>query len=269
MMTARSLIRRLTARVSLPEATSVTDSGYRNASGECVESSSGGSERTSPGTVTIGVQLSLDPATCESEYLVATYPVSDVPAKTIVTFFDTRESLDALQQAEVTRAAGTFLQSLTNQYRDPLFIVVSQTFAGLQWTTTGTCITSTNPQHSTYAYAGTGWYRTGYNTSSPWGCTPQASANTVASFANTAFPCPGGGTTYTNHTKTMVVGYLSGRRQYLVANSIQERRVQQPAPHQLRPLQLSHAAPLGIRETPSRRRMNRTTAAFSRPWRFL
>lgn len=197
-------------RSALPEATSVTDSGYRNASGECVESSSGGSERTSSGTVTIGVQLSLDPATCESEYLVATYPVSDVPAKTIATFFDTRESLDALQQAKVARAAGTFYQSLTNQYRDPLFIVVSQTFAGLQWTTTGTCITSTNPQHSTYAYAGTGWYRTGYNTSSPWGCTPQASANTVASFANTAFPCPGGGTTYTNHTKTMVVGYPGG-----------------------------------------------------------
>ncbi len=169
--------------------------------------------------VTIGTQIAFDPATCESTYLQGTYAVDKFPSRTRDAFISTPRTQQSMREAAVANAAGTFYQSLSVQYRDPVRIVVTETYSSLKWFTTGSCVTSTTPGHDWTWFTNSGWSRTGSSASAPWACTPQATSDTTGTFKNTAFPCPGGGTTYTNHSKTLVVGYPTGTNTYSKAQS--------------------------------------------------
>ena len=209
---------------TLPDARFESVNGIAGSDASCVFEE-GSLANPQEGYVEVGTEVSYDPATCESTYAVAVYPIDEVPDTVIQEYLGGAVAFESFiagaqqeQAAEQEQAAASSADvvimaaqsaSLMTAYRDPVLLHVTRATTNLNWTGTNTCISAASATHPTYHLTATGWSRTSMTPSFTFSCS-QAHANTNAKFKNDAF-CPGSGnTTYTNHTGTHVYGYPGG-----------------------------------------------------------
>jgi len=203
--------------LSWPGVTLRTETGTAT-SGECSfhDSSSGEPSPGSTDTVTVIDTVALEPSTCTRTVATAAYPADAIPDSM-------RELIDpqvAQMIAERTLfpIARTIVPALTTTWsgsvavtvRDPLNLTITQTVAGLTWTSTDGSVTSWEPYFSDSWATWSGWSRTQgrYDVS---GSTDQyAYVDTSGYYKNDLF-CPGlRNTTYSNHWITYFQGNADG-----------------------------------------------------------
>ncbi|MCB2177854.1 MAG: hypothetical protein KQH57_18745 [Actinomycetales bacterium] len=160
--------------------------------------------------LTVSTEITFDPVTCRSEFAVATYLASEVPAPVA----EDRQAVDGLTgegtasgfpvdasgKPSSAAASYTWYGALNGVYKDPIPATVTKTEASLGWGPTG----ATYHWNGYYYLSGTGWSMT-------WWSPVNTSyyTNTRANFKNTAF-CNPFASTYTNHSRDEFRGYTSG-----------------------------------------------------------
>lgn len=186
--------------------------GVQSGHGVCTFEESGGTSEPGTPRVVIIVETGYDPATCRQEVAVAEYPLDAIPPEVASTYLEgvdyralTGSGL-AGSRTDAMVPSAIYWGALDVRYKDPPGIVVTQTMAQVQWSATNSCVNAATPVHDWGWYTTSGWTRTGYTQPHSQTCS-QAVVNTTGTFRNAEFCST---TTYTNHSKTRVVGMPGG-----------------------------------------------------------
>ncbi|MDM4764397.1 hypothetical protein QT381_15460 [Galbitalea sp. SE-J8] len=180
---------------ALPGASIVTQNGLTSRVGDCSFNATGSDSASEGPTLTVGQEVTFDPATCTRELALVTYPLSDVPAVVSATL----EPEDGWVQEEATASSGevsgratTWFASLNARVQDPVGIHVSSTTTERTWSSTGTW----NNVHRWGWYTPTGWSRLSNSQ-----VDTSTVGDTLGTFRNVAF-CNPFAATDTNHSRT-------------------------------------------------------------------
>jgi len=186
----------------LPGADVVVSRGAVSKSAGCVIAASGSGAVEGEGTVTVGRELTFDPATCTVQMAVASYPADETPAVVLERFGPTGD----LEHAEESSGEGVGARATTWNgfinvfYNDPVSIRVNMTGASHTWSSAGAV-----SHYNTWDwFSASGWYRDAYSTGNT-----STATNTKATFRNTLF-CNPVANTYTYHNRTEFRGYTNG-----------------------------------------------------------
>jgi len=189
---------------ALPGAMVVTQRGAVSKSGSCVIEVRGAGTVGSGRTVTVAQEVTYNPATCEVELAVASYPADKTPQVVREQF---GPSTSTMEHAEATSSTGPIAARATTWngfingfYKDPPGIRVTRTGASHTWSSAGAVT-----HYNTWDWlSGTDWHRDAYSTGNT-----STATNTKATFRNTLF-CNPLANTYAYHYRTEFRGYTNG-----------------------------------------------------------
>ncbi len=148
--------------------------------------------------MTIAVETTFNPSTCERSMAVATYPLAETPG---TAWALARGGPAASREPVVVPSAdGDWYVRLNAFVRDPVDIHVSEARADFLWNSSGPVAWWND--RSWYSY--TGWYETAY-----WVGNSATGANTTGHYQNEAFCIPWE-STFSRHWETRTSGWTSG-----------------------------------------------------------
>lgn len=199
----------------LPEYSVRTLIGTRENDGSCTFTESGSGSmaenaRSGGPKLTVSTEITFEPATCRSEFAVATYLAGEVPApvaedRALVDGLASEGTasgltVDGSGESPDAAASYTWYGALNGVYKNPILATVTKTEASLGWGPSG----ATYHWNGYYYLSGTGWSMT-------WWSPVNTSyyTNTRANFKNTLF-CNPFASTYTYHSRDEFRGYTSG-----------------------------------------------------------
>lgn len=188
----------------LPGAKLVTERGTMSKAGNCSIEVTGAGRAGSGRTVTVGTEVAYDPATCQVQLAVASYPADQTPQVVLDRFGPTKQ----MTHAESTSTSGSLAAArattwngfINGLYKDPATIRVTMTGASHTWSSSG----AVTPYNTWDWLSASGWYRDAYSTGNT-----STATNTKATFRNTLF-CNPVLNTYAYHCRTEFRGYTNG-----------------------------------------------------------
>ncbi len=187
----------------LPGAVLVTQRGSAEA-GECVFSESGSGTPSPIGPVlTVGHEVTFDPATCTRVLAQARYPVSNVPravADDLAPSQGTAQISSAMSSEPPAQTTAGWYISLSARVQDPIGIAVSSTKTDRTWSSSG----AWSNNHTWGWYKPTGWARKSHSV-----VDSATIGDTRGTFQNMDF-CNPWAATDTDHSRTRVSTSTSG-----------------------------------------------------------